>query len=54
MVNTNTRLIVLFAAEDGKALCNQQKQDLDLTVAHIMGSLLQNSILLSEESRENH
>ena len=40
MVNTKTRLIILFAAEDGKALYGQQKQDLELTVAHIMGSLL--------------
>ena len=40
MVNTKMRLIILFAAEDGKALYGQQKQDLELTVAHIMGSLL--------------
>jgi len=43
MVNTKTRLIILFAAEDGKVLYSQQKQDLELTVAHIMGSLLRNS-----------
>ena len=40
MLNIEIRLIILFAAEDGKALYSQQKQDLELTVAHIMGSLL--------------
>ena len=49
MVNTEIRLIIFFAAEDGEA----QKQDLELTVAQIMNSLLQNSGL-NEESRENH
>ena len=43
MVNTNLRLIIVFAAEDGKALYSQQKQDLELTVAQIMSFLLQNS-----------
>ena len=43
MVNTKIRLIILFAAEDGEALYSQQKQDLELTVAQIMSSLLQNS-----------
>ena len=33
-------MIILFAAEDGKALYSQQKQDLELTVAQIMGFLL--------------
>ena len=28
MVNTETRLIIFFAVEDGKALYSQQKQDL--------------------------
>ena len=45
MVNTEIRLIILFAAEDGEALYNQQKQDRELTVAQIMNSLLQNSDL---------
>ena len=45
MVNIEIRLIILFAAEDGEALYNQQKQDQDLTVAQIMNSLLQNSEL---------
>ena len=36
MVNTETRLIIFFVAEDGEALYSQQKQDLGLTVAQIM------------------
>ena len=32
-----------FAAKNGEALYSQQKQDLELTVAQIMSSLLQNS-----------
>ena len=43
MVNTEIRLIKFFAAEDGEALCCQQKQDLELTMAPITSSLLQNS-----------
>ena len=43
MVNTETRLIIFFAAEDGEAQYSQQKQDWELTVAQIMNSLLQNS-----------
>ena len=34
-----------FAAKDGEALYNQQKQDQELTVAQIMNSLLPNSDL---------
>ena len=45
MVNIEIRLIIFFAAEDGKALYSQQKQDGELTVAQIMNSLLQNSEL---------
>ena len=45
MVNTEIRLIILFAAEDGEILYSQQKQDLKLTVAQIMSSLLPNSDL---------
>ena len=48
MVNTEIRLIIFFAAKDGEALYNQQKQDQDLTVAQIMNSLLQNSDKLKE------
>ena len=43
MVNTEIRLIIFFAVEDGEALHNQQKEDQELTVAQIMISLLQNS-----------
>ena len=53
MVNTEIRLIIIFAAEDGEALYIQWKQDWELTVAQIMNSLLENSDL-NEESRENH
>ena len=45
MVNTEIRLIILFAATYGEALYIQQQQDLELTVAQIMSSLLQNSNL---------
>ena len=45
MVNTEIRLIIFFAAKDGEAVYSQQKQDLELTVAQIMNSLLQNSEL---------
>ena len=53
MVNTEIRLIIFFAAKDGEALYNQQKQDWELTVAQIMNSLFPNSTKM-EESRENH
>ena len=53
MLNTEIRLIIFFAAEDGDALYSQQKQDQELTVAQIMNFLLPNSDL-TEESRENH
>ena len=43
MVNTEIRLIIFFAANDGKALHSQQKQDQELTAAQIMNSLLPNS-----------
>ena len=45
MVNTDIRLIIFFAAQDGEALHSQQKQDRELTVAQIMSSLLPNSKL---------
>ena len=45
MVNTEIRLIIVFAAKDGEALYSQQKQDQKLTVAQIKNSLLQNSDL---------
>ena len=43
MANTKIRLILFFAAKDGEALYSQEKQDRELTVAHIMNSLLPNS-----------
>ena len=45
MVSTKISLIIFFAAKDGEALYSQQKLDWELTVAHIMSSLLQNSDL---------
>ena len=45
MVSTEIRLIIFFVAKDGEALDSQQKQDLELTVAQIISSLLQNSDL---------
>ena len=45
MVNTKIRFIIVFAAKDGEALYSQQKQDLELTVAQTMNSLLPNSDL---------
>ena len=43
MVNTEIRLIILFAAKDGEGLYSQQKQDRKLTVALVMNTLLPNS-----------
>ena len=40
MVNTKMRLIIFSAAKDVEALYSQQKQDWELTVVHIMKSLL--------------
>ena len=45
MVNTEIKLIIFFAPEDGEALYSQQKYDWELTVAQIMNSLLQDSDL---------
>ena len=53
MVNTEIRLIMFFAANDGEPLYSQQKQDQEVTVAQIMSSLLQNSGL-NRKSRESH
>ena len=41
MVNTETRLTILFALKDREAVYSQQKQDLEMTVAQIMNSLCQ-------------
>ena len=43
IANNEIRLIIFFAAKDGEALYSQQKQDLELTVAQVVSSLLQNS-----------
>ena len=43
MVSTEIKLIIFFAAKDGEALYSQQKQDLELTMAQNMNTLLQNS-----------
>ena len=45
MVNTKIRLIIFFAASNGEALYSQQKQDLEVSVAQTMKSLLPNSDL---------
>ena len=45
MVNTEIRLIILFAAKDEEVIYSQKKQDQKLTVAQIMNSLLPNSDL---------
>ena len=45
LIRVRVRLIIFFAARDGEALYNQQKQDWELTVAEIMNSLLPNSDL---------
>ena len=43
MVNIEIRLIIFFAAKDGKADTVNIKQDQELTTAQIMNSLLPNS-----------
>ena len=45
MINTEIRLIILFAAKDGEVLYSQQKQDWELTVAQNLNSLLPDSDL---------
>ena len=43
MVNTKIRLIIFSVVEHVETLNSQQKQDLEITMAQIMNSLLQNS-----------
>jgi len=43
MVNTEIRLIIVFAADDRETIYSQQKQDQELTVAQIMNFSLPNS-----------
>ena len=45
MVNIEMRLIIFFTIKDEEVPYSQQKQDLELTVAQIMSTLLQNSDL---------
>ena len=45
MVNTKSRLVIFIAGKDGEVLNSYQKQDLELTVAQILKSLLINSDL---------
>ena len=40
MVNNEIRLIMFVTAKDREVLYNKQKQDLELTVAQIMNSLV--------------
>ena len=42
MVSTKIRLIIFFEPKNGEVLYSQQKQDLELTVAQIKSSFLQN------------
>ena len=39
---------MFFAVKDGEALYSQQEQDMEMTVAQIMSSLLQNSVFIQE------
>ena len=43
MVNSEIKLIIPLASQDGEALYSQQTQDWEVTVAQIMNSLLANS-----------
>ena len=43
ILKSNYVLIMFVAAEDGKALYSQQKEDWELTMAQTMNTLLQNS-----------
>ena len=43
LIYTEMRLIMFIVTKDGEALYSQQKQDLELTGAQVMSSLLQNS-----------
>ena len=52
-VNIEITSIIFFAAEDGNVLYSGQKQGLELTVAQIINSLLQNSDL-NKEHMEIH
>ena len=53
MVNTEIRLIIFLAAEEGEALYSQQKQDLEVTVTQSISSYCKIQVQI-EESRSNH
>ena len=42
MISTEIKWFTFFVAKDREAVYSQQKQDLELTVAQIISSLLQN------------
>ena len=44
--------LYIFSVEDGEALCSQQKQDLELTVAQIISSYPIQAY--TKENRENN
>ena len=45
MINKEIRLIIFFAAKDGEALYSQQKQDWELTMAHISSVQFHRSVV---------
>ena len=53
MANNEIRFIIFFAAKDGEALYNRQKQDQELTVLSSWTPYCQIHTEI-EESRENH
>ena len=53
MVNTEIRMIIVFAAKDGEALYSQQKQDQELMWLRSWTPYCQIQTEI-EESRENH
>ena len=53
MVNTEIRLIIFFAEDDGETLYSQKKQNQELTAVQIMTPYFQIQTLI-EKSRENH
>ena len=45
MVNAEIRLIIFFAVKDGEVLYRKQKQDWELTVAHIIKKAGESTIM---------
>ena len=43
MIKTEIRLILFFAVKSEETLYSQRKQDLELSVAQVMSSVLKNS-----------